>query len=362
MRVLHLISSAGLYGAEKMVVTLCRHLPEQGVEPVLEVFDNSHLPNLEVAEYAEAQGVPVELLPCRGRFDPAAVRRLRRTISQGGFDVVHAHGFKSNLYAFLATRNGRTRFVSTCHRFDQTVRDRLDGPILRRADLVTAVSQEAARSLVSVYRIPAQQVVAIPNGVVIPTEPAAALFPRDDHIVVGMAARMAPEKAPQDLLRAAAMVVEGHPTARFIVAGDGPLLPELQQLRDRLRLTEDVELPGFVADMPGLYASLDILALPSYREGMPMTLLEAMAAGVAVVATSVGAAPDFITDGVTGLLVRPGDVTAIADRIGRLVSDAELRRRIAAAGRDDVRAHHTAGAMAARYTEAYRSLESVAPR
>ncbi|MFN8125643.1 MAG: glycosyltransferase family 4 protein [Candidatus Nanopelagicales bacterium] len=351
MRVLHLISSAGLYGAEKMVTGLCAGLPPQGVEPVLGVFRNSHLPNTEVADYARARGVSVELVECRGRFDVGAVRYLRGRLAD--FDVVHSHGFKSNLYAFAASRGGRAAFVSTCHRFDQTLRDTLDRPILKRADLVTAVSAEAADSLRRVYRL--DRVRTIPNGVPIPPARQRREHP---HPLVAMAARLAPEKAPADFVRAAADVHRRHPEARFTIAGDGPERDAVEQLVAESDVP--VEMRGFIEDMPGLYGEIDVLVQPSYREGMPMTLLEAMAAEVAVVATRVGAAPDFIEDGVTGLLVPPADVAGLAGAIERLVTDPGMRRRMAAAGRTEVATRYSESAMAAHYAEAYRAV--VTPR
>lgn len=357
MRVLHLISSAGLYGAEKMMVTLCQALPVHGIEPTLEVFHNRHLPNTDVAEHARAHDVAVHMLSCRGRFDPAAVVRLRRDLRELRIDVVHAHGYKSNLYGFLASARSAVHFVSTCHRFDQGLRDTLDRPILRRADRVTAVSREAAQSLMSVYGLPAAQVVTIPNGVVVPEAlPAPAFPPAPGTVVVGMAARLAPEKAPQDLMRAAALVHAECPQVRFLIAGDGPLMPELVQLRAQLGLTEVVALPGFAADMAAVYASLDVVVQPSYREGMPMTLLEAMAAGLPVVATRVGAAPDFVVDSRTGMLVAAGDVAGIAERIERLVTDPGLRRQIGGAARAEVVAKYSADEMARQYAQVYRSL------
>lgn len=351
MRVLHLISSAGLYGAEKMVTGLCAGLPAQGVEPTLGVFLNSHLPNTEVAEYARKRGVEVELVPCRGRFDVRAVRDLRRRLA--GYDIVHSHGFKSNLYAFASSRGDGTAFVSTCHRFDQTMRDALDRPILKRADMVTAVSQEAADSLREVYGVAPDRIRTIANGVPVPPEPRR---PDHDRLTVAMAARLAPEKAPQDFVRAAALVLSDHPDVHFEIAGAGPEGDAVGQLIIDLGLSEQVRMRGFVADMNKLYESIDVLVQPSYREGMPMTLLEAMAVGLPVVATRVGAAPDFIHDGQTGLLVPPADIPRLAAAITHLIDNAAERVAMGTAARVDVATHHSEEAMAAQYAEGYRSI------
>jgi glycosyltransferase involved in cell wall biosynthesis len=339
VKVLHLISSSGVYGAEKMVVGLCEALPQFGVQPVLEVFDNRHARNVEVADYALRFGVPVRLLPCGGRFDLAAVRHLRRDIRDAGADLVHVHGYKANLYGFAATRLG-VPLVATNHRFDTGPLNRFDKPILRRCDAVYAVSDEARDSLRRVYGV--RDAMTIPNGV----------DPRDftgvtgtlglPGPVVGMVARLAPEKAPQDFLAVAAAL----PEATFVLVGDGPLRPELEA-----NAGPNVHFLGFRDDMPGVYAGLDVLVQPSLREGMPMTLLEAMASGLPVVATRVGAAADLIDNGRTGMLVPPGDVPALTAAVQSLLRDDH---GIGAAARQEVEQRFTVDVMARRYAEQYR--------
>lgn len=341
MRVLQLISSSGVYGAEKMVVGLCEALPQFGVQPYLEVFDNQHNRNVEVADYALGFGVPVRLLRCGGRFDPTAIRRLRADIAELGIDLVHAHGYKANLYGFLATR-GRVPLVATNHRFDTGAHNRFDKPVLRRARAVYAVSDEARDSLREVYGI--ADATTIPNGVD-PRE-FETVAPALDlpHPLVGMVARLAPEKAPGDFLALAAAIPEAH----FVLVGDGPLRDELQTAAG-----PNVSFAGFRDDMPAVYASLDVLVQPSYREGMPMTILEAMASSVPVVATRVGAAADVISDGVTGLLVEAGDVPALVTAVRCLIDDPQRRKTMGEAARDAVVANFTVDVMAGRYAEAY---------
>jgi len=344
VRVLHLISSSGVYGAEKMVVGLCQALPAYGVQPVLEVFDNAHSRNVDVADFATAAGVQVRLLRCGGRFDLSAVRRLRRDIRALGIDLVHAHGYKANLYGFLATRRS-VPIVATNHRFDTGPQNRFDSPVLRRFDAVYAVSDEARDSLRSVYGIAGA--MTIPNGVDPRTAATAVATVDLPHPLVGMVARLAPEKAPEDFLA----VAEAIPEATFALVGDGPLRPALEQ-----RAGANVHLLGFRDDMAGVYASLDVLVQPSYREGMPMTILEGMAAGVPVVATRVGAAADVIEDGRTGLLVDAGDVAGLTRAVGSLLADDAARKAMGEAAQEAVAQDFTVDAMARRYADQYRRV------
>lgn len=341
MRVLQLISSSGVYGAEKMVVGLCEALGQHGVQATLEVFDNEHARNVEVADYALASGVPVRLLPCGGRLDPAAVRRLRADIDDLQVDLVHAHGYKANLYGYFATR-AKVPVVATNHRFDTGPLNRFDRPLLRRFDAVYAVSDEARDSLRSGYGIAGA--MTIPNGVDPRTFTDAAPTLDLPGPLVGMVARLAPEKAPGDFLALAAAL----PEATFALVGDGPLREELEAAA-----TPNVHFLGFRDDMPGIYASLDVLVQPSYREGMPMTILEAMASGLPVVATRVGAAEDVIDDRRTGLLVPPGDVPALTAAVASLLADDS---GLGAAARAEVADNYTVDVMAGRYAQQYQRV------
>lgn len=352
---LHLISSSGLYGAEKMVVALCARLIELGAQPTLEVFHNRHSPNLEVAEFAGDHGVPVRRLECGGRFDPGAVQRLAHDIRAVDADLVHTHGYKSHLYGYLGSRVTRLPIVGTCHRFDQGPHNLLDRPLLRRFDAVLAVSREAEQSLNEAYRIPRGRTLTIPNGI----DPAA--YPagrprRSGPPVVGMVARLAPEKAPGDFLTAAESVLAVIPDAQFLIVGDGPLRADLVDRVGRLGMADRVEFTGFQDDIAEVYRSLDVLVQPSYREGMPMTMLEAMASGVPVIASDVGAAGDMIDDGRTGLLFPAGDVAVLSSQLLRLLADPDLRDAIGEAARADVANRFTDRRMAARYLAAYRDV------
>ena len=340
MRVLHLISSSGVYGAEKMVVGLCEALPQHGVTASLVVFDNRHAPNLEVADYARQFGVPVRLLRCGGRFDPGTVVHLRKVIREARADLLHVHGFKANLYGFLATRLG-VPIVATNHRFDMGPQNRFDRPTLRRMDAVYAVSDEARDSLRTEYGVRA---TTIPNGV--DPRDFTGVTPSLDlpGPLVGMVARLAPEKAPEDFLAIAAAI----PDATFVVVGDGPLRAPLAAATG-----PNARFLGFREDMPGVYASLDVLVQPSLREGMPMTILEAMASGLPVVATRVGAAGDVIDNGGTGMLVPARDVAAMTAAVRSLLRDDH---GIGAAARQEVARNYTVDVMAGRYADAYRSV------
>ena len=243
-----------------------------------------------------------------------ALRRAARDV-----DLVHAHWLASALVAPVA----RKPVVLTLHgsgsagRFEDlrvlTKAPRLAGALLGRAQVVTAVSKQLAAAA----RVAgARDVRWIPNGVEIPAEVGAEADP-PEVLFVG---RLAPEKGIRELATAARGL-------NLIVAGDGPLR---SLVPDAL---------GFVphAEVERLLARAAVVVLPSHREGLPMVLLEAMAHGRAVVATPVGGIPSLVDDGVTGLLVPPGNPKALREAIERLLGDPPLRRRLGGAARERVR-------------------------
>jgi glycosyltransferase involved in cell wall biosynthesis len=154
--------------------------------------------------------------------------------------------------------------------------------------------------------------------------------------LVGIVARLVPIKAHEVFLEAAAILARTLPAARFVVVGDGERRQELERVVDELALRERVRFLGWRRDLARVYADLDVVALTSRNEGLPVSLIEAMAAARPVVAMRVGGVPDLVEDGITGHLVSPGDATALAHALQGLLSDAERRRGMGLAGRKRV--------------------------
>jgi glycosyltransferase involved in cell wall biosynthesis len=154
--------------------------------------------------------------------------------------------------------------------------------------------------------------------------------------------RLESRKGYEHLLEAIPVVLEHCPQTKFVLGGHGDVV-SARQIAAELGVERAVEFPGWVeGDQKWcLLAQADILCLPSFSEGVPITLLEAMGAGVAVVTTPVGGIPDVVQDGVNGLLVRPGDVTSIAESLIRLLTDADLRSQLSNAGRQTVEKVHS---------------------
>ncbi len=346
-----------------MLLNLSRSLVEVGCEVTVGIFRNEHAPNLEIASRAAAYGLQTEILECRGRVDIRSVRTLRSLLRTKRPDVLHLHGYKADIYGTLAAHGPKIPTVATCHNWLSgtpalNLYNRLDLLALRRCDRLAAVSDSVA-SILRASRIPAKKIVVIPNGIdIAPFESAAPGINLPGRLTVGMVARLDMNKGFGPLLHALAEVAKHCPEILLIVAGDGPSKNEIEQSIVDLQLQNNVLLLGTRRDMPELYASFNVFILPSLNEGMPLTVLEAFASGLPVVATRIGAIPSVVQDGVSGILVDPGDVGSLAAAILKLAREPELRTRMGAAGRQKVRAEYTASSMAHKYLDLYRSVES----
>jgi glycosyltransferase involved in cell wall biosynthesis len=365
LKILQLISSAGHYGAENMLVSLASRLNQMDCDCTVGVFQNLHRPNTEIAKVATRLGVSVEVFPCNGRADRQAIRRIRAYLRGGAFDVLHTHGYKANLYGYLAAAPLPVSLVATCHNWSKCSTSLrayalLDHAVLRRYHKIVTVSESVASSLRR-FRIPQRRLVTINNGIEISSfesaEPSLGNeIQNGARTVVGMVGRLIPAKGAEYFLRAAQGILESFPSTLFVLVGDGPFRSGLEALAHDLGIERNVVFTGQRGDMPGVYASLDIFVLPSLSEGMPLSILEAMAARRPVVATRVGSIPTVVISGQTGLLVEPRDVPALRDSVLRLIEDSSLRQKLSDEGQRLVAKGFSAEAMASRYFSLYQSL------
>jgi len=354
-----------MYGAENMIVQLCRALKGLGCTPILGVFDNRHKPNTVVAEVAERRGLQVKLFECRGRLDRKLVRDLVNFIQAESIQLVHTHGYKANIYGYLAARRARVAAVATCHNWPgKTLRLRfyslLDRLTLRRFDFVGAVSETVLRSLME-FGVPADKIAWIDNGVdvlefsetkrVLPERPG-----RSKERLVGIVGRLAPEKGIVFLLQAARGIVAAIPQTCFIFAGDGPDRQRLIELARDMGIEKNTLFPGWLSDLSEFYASLEILVLPSLNEGMPLAVLEAMSAKKPVIASRVGAIPKAVIHGETGLLVEPGDVAGLEAAMLRLLQNPTLANEMGTKGFERVQDNFSYVQMGKKYLDVYQKF------
>ena len=329
MRALLIIDSLSVGGAERHLVDLARRLHGRGHTVVVACSVGG-----PGADELEAAGVRVEVL-CRRvvkrRLSVAWAWRLRRLVTSFDPDVVHAHLHAACWAAALALVGSRRRLVMT----DQTEgpwRGRLAGAMstwaYARAERVIAVSEAIARRLCD-YGVPRERISVVRNTVV-PADPVER--PAEGR-TVGVIARLVPEKGLEDFVEAMAALRGEDGTTRAVIVGDGPLRDALEERCTALGLDGAVAFWGERTDARSLLRKFDVLAVPSRAEGTPLTILEAMWAGVPLVATTAGGIPEQIRDGREALLVSPGDVAGLADALRRVLDRRALARRLAASAR-----------------------------
>lgn len=363
MKILHIISSGGMYGAEAVILNLSRSLDPSSHSSVLAVFSNSSNPNLQLHEAATRQGIESHLIPCRGQMDPSVLQSIRRLADRVKPDVVHAHGYKADIYTYLAMRKSSIPLVSTCHTwYDNDLVVSLYGAadryVLRKYAAVVSVSDEVTQRLLR-SGVAAQKIHLVRNGIELQPFDAATPTLREDsriphgNFIVGLIGRLASEKGVDIFLRAAARVVVAIPSASFVVAGDGPDRRALEAMIYQLKLRDKVFMLGRRDDMPSIYASLDIMVSSSRQEGLPIALLEGMASRLPIIATSVGDVPSLIIHDESGMLVPAEDDETLAQAIVSLLRDSAARQRLGARARQTIEQEFSANRMAADYLHVY---------
>lgn len=364
MKVLHLISSSGQYGAENMLLDLATCTAKYGCTSLVAVFQNSHRLNIEILESAQKRGLTVIGIPCSGQMDRRVVKRIRDYIHEQGIDLIHSHGYKSNLYGYWAARAVGIPTVATCHGWPgKSVRLRLyysvDRFVLRRFDHVAVVSDVMARAL-RASGVPPRKISQIANGIDVGR--FSGVSAEGGHgksrsgMRIGVVGRLAPEKGLSIFLKAAHTVLLEHPRTEFVLFGEGPERKNIESLSRTLKIRDKITLAGVRRDMPAVYGSFDIFALPSLSEEMPLVLLEAMAAGKPVIASRVGAIPSVISPGENGLLIEPGDVRSLEDAMLRYLREPAFASEMGSNAMKHARKHFCAETMASRYVETYHKV------
>ena len=339
LRLLLVVDSLDVGGAEQHVVSLASALAQRGHHVTLACSAEGAL-----APLVRRAGIPVRSLDhhvVKRRLSPTFAWKLALLVRQGHFDLVHAHMYASAFASACATLGTATPLVLTEHseaNWRSQRACRCARWFYQRAKHVIAVSKEIRRRLIEQDGVPFDRVSVIMNAVPpVPALPTSRSLDLPAGLqngpLVGVATRLQPEKGVAYFLEAAAHVIQVSPHIDFLVIGDGPLRHELQAYAKQLGIHKHVHFLGFRLDARALIGLLDILVIPSLSEGTPLVTLEAMAAGVPVVASAVGGIPEQIRHQYEGLLVQPGNSRALGEALLQLLQHPALMRRLGEAGR-----------------------------
>jgi glycosyltransferase involved in cell wall biosynthesis len=370
-RVLWLTKGLGRGGAERLLVSGAKRIDRSHFEieiAYLLPWKDALVPELE------RLGVRTHCLGGSRALDVGWISRLHRVVKQGRFDLVHTHMPYPALGARTIPR-GRTAIVHTEHnsweRYRHSVRwaNRLT---YSRNAAVIAVSHAVAASIRPVRgarKWPPVHVVH--HGAELsdfcPSTPASRTRGRkrlglhQESLVIGSVGNFTAKKDHQTLLEATARVARSGPDVQLVIVGTGPLEDALREATHSLGLTDRVVFTGSRDDVPELLPAFDVFALSSRIEGLPISLLEAMATGLPSVATSVGGVPEIVTDGDEGLLVPARDASALADALNSLLDDPEGMKAAGARAAQTARRFDIARAVR-DIEEVYRDALAIARR
>ncbi|MEW6676311.1 MAG: glycosyltransferase family 4 protein [Pseudomonadota bacterium] len=357
MKVLHVEAGRHLYGGARQALYLLEGLHAQGVRNVLVCP-----PGAAIAAPARDFAL-VEELPLGGDLDLGMLWRLHAALGRHRPDLMHLHSRRgADIWGGLAAAWARVPCVLS-RRVDNPEPRWLAGIKYRLYDRVVTIS-EGIRQVLLAEGVPDEKVTCVRSavdGASIPTGCDRATFLRtfdlpEGATVIGVIAQLIPRKGHRYLFAAMPRLRDRHPGLRVVLFGQGPLEAELRAQVQAQGLQKEVVFAGFRTDLANWLSCLDLVVHPADIEGLGVSLLQAALAGVPVIATRAGGMPEAVEEGVTGLLVDPGDVTGLQRAIERLLDDVPLRQALGRQGRARMLAEFSVQAMVAGNLAVYRSL------
>jgi len=364
---LHVIDTLGLGGAERFLVELCRALPTDRYQVLVSPVSGDG----PWADDLRQAGIELFPLRVRSHRELSAALRLARFMRQRGVEIVHTHLFVGGVFGRLAALLARVPVMVTTEQNAYAPGHLLprmqvltDALLARMTDRLVAVSQGTRDYLIQVERVPPAKIEVVPNAIPWPRPvppPQAEAVRRDlgaegRFPFLGTVARLTPQKGLSYLLQALTRLRARFPNLYCVIVGEGELRAELESLARRLGLENHVRFCGLRRDVPAILQNLDLFVLPSLFEGLPVALLEAMAAGRPVVATRVAGSSEVIEDGVNGRLVPPADAVALAEAMAALLNDRERAEALARRGQERVRQRYAIDRVARAYERIYEEL------
>ncbi|GEM_PF-90735 len=364
INILYIIWSLGLGGAEQVVINLAKGLDKTRYNPTVLCLNDKGV----FAELLEKEGITVIALNKKAVIDLSIVPKIVSVIKQCKIGIVHSHLWGANFWGRIAAKLAGVRVViATEHSLDvwkkgyYLVLDRL---LSHWTDKVVAVSDSVKRFYVENAKISAGKIAVIRNGIEVARSQGNQVTRshvrreygiRDDEIVLALIGRLVEAKGHKYFLMALKDIIREH-KVRGLIVGAGPLEGELRRYSNELGFNGNVVFTGLRKDVPDILNDIDILVMPSLREGLPIVALEAMAKGKPVVATDVGGTHEVVLDKETGFLVPPTDDKAMAGAIVKILQDKDLAGRMGEAGRKRVEEKFSLDRMVREHEALYDKL------
>lgn len=343
-------------GPDKTILLSAEKHDASQVSVVVVYIRDVHDHEFQITEMAKGRGLTYYEIPESGKFDIRVLRALREIIIRHDINMIHGHDYKSDLFAYLIRKLLWKRpiaLVSTAHAWVMLgwkgeLYRKLDLFLMKRFDHLFAVSKATKEEMVA-EGIPEAQVTVLYNGIdteswsrnCVKTTVRDELEVPQNSLVIGYVGRIMPEKDLDTWIRSAAIVAKQYPQAKFVLVGegkDGTTHDELKALASSLGVADQLIFPGFRRDLPRVYSAFDVFVMSSLREGLPNSILEAMALGIPVVSTDVAGAKELVVNDETGFIVEQRDFNNLAASILRILDHDSVRLRMGRAGRERVEA------------------------
>jgi glycosyltransferase involved in cell wall biosynthesis len=362
IHVVYVIGQMAVGGGERQLLQLVQRLDRSRYLPEVVTFTPGGALEPEFAATC-----PVHVFPKRPATELSVILSLAGLLRARRASILHTYLYPSNWRGALAARLARTpaivQFVGNMADWMGPGRRAMQRMAARRADTIIYEAPPVGRYLVESVGLSPDRLLMIPNGVDLALfrpggngDLRRRIWGDGTFKVIGAIMSLQEKKNPLLLVEAASRVVESHPEARFMVAGEGPMRPVLEEAIRRHGLDGRFRLLGVRRDIPDLLRSMDILALTSDREGCPNAVIEAMATGLPVVATAAGGTVEIVKDRVTGRLVPPRDPQEFSGGVLDLLGDEEAARRMGKAGLELAQSRFAFQKMVAKVQEIYEEL------
>ena len=367
LKVLQFICPTGFYGAERWIIALAKGLNPQ-IQCDLAVTIEPGMEKLKIVEGYQALGRTVHEVMMKNRFDLTAVMRLKQLIKEGGYNVIHTHGYKSDILGLIAGRLAGVACVATPHGFENAEDWKLRAYInlgnkfFKKFDAVAPLSEELCRDVAG-FGVATSKIRYIKNGVDL-DEVEAKIAAREHNPVlrdktkkrVGFIGQMISRKNIFDLLDIFNKLAHQHDNLELVLLGDGEQRKELEEYAAKLPTNSLIKFLGFRDDRLDWLQSFDLFVMTSSLEGIPRCLMESMAMGIPVAAYDIPGIDQLLVHGNTGLLAKPGDRSALGKHWESILFDEALSKQLAVAAREFVLSEFSGRRMADDYTRLFNEL------
>ncbi len=366
LNVLQFICSTGYYGAERWVVALANNADRNLVNIELAVTQEHAHHQLQVSDEFINLGLPSHVIPMTGAFDLRLMQRLKALIKERNIDLIHTHGYKSDIIGLLVAKMAGIKCVSTPHGFEMgddlklKLYIGLSCRLFRYFDAVVPLSEQLVED-VRGFKVKPEKLRLIENGVdlkpIDTLREQLAQSPLGDRApAIGYIGQLIKRKNVNDLITAFARLRQDHHDLRLILLGDGEERSALEAQVATLGVADAVDFAGYQDEALAWHQRFDVFAMTSNLEGIPRCLMESMALETPIVAYDIPGVDQLIVDEETGLLAPFGDVDKLVKQCARLLDDKPFADRIADRAFETVNARFSAQRMAREYESLFSDI------